>query len=83
MEANINMGAALARLGQIDAALSHYQQAIKNDPYNPEAFNNMGVLFVQKNMLAEARTCFRKAQDLRPGYDSAINNLQRLDNLKR
>jgi Flp pilus assembly protein TadD len=75
------MGTALAGQGQIDAAIRHYQTALKSDPYNPEAHNNLGVLLAQKNMLPEALEHFKRALALRPGYASAINNLRRLEQI--
>ncbi|MFH1054303.1 MAG: radical SAM protein [Candidatus Woesearchaeota archaeon] len=50
-------------------------QMIKNDPGSAQAFNNLGLYYLEKKMGKDACICFLKAIKLNPGYSQAYNNL--------
>jgi len=44
-----------------------------------DAYNNLGIIYLQEGRREEARTMFRKALDLDPGHMAALKNLERMD----
>lgn len=69
--ANIGLG----RLGQAEKLLKH---AVMESPELPEAWNNMGVLLMERGETAEAVNVFRKAYALDNGENDAIRDNLRL-----
>ncbi len=78
---------ALARKGDLDAALAEYDIAIKEEPENLLARKNRGEALEAKGRKADAVTAFEQvvALPVRPGMDddatarqSALAHLQRL-----
>jgi Flp pilus assembly protein TadD len=72
--AHNNLGMALARRGQFDAAVEQYQAALAIRP-DPLVYNNFGVALAKQRRLDEAAVEFRAALKLNPHYDTAHNNL--------
>lgn len=70
-----NLGIALADQNQLDAAISHYQQALKLNPNNFRAWNNLGEARMSLGLNASALPCFLQALKLAPGYWQAQYNL--------
>lgn len=68
-----NLG--LGRLGQAETLL---RRAVAEAPDWPEAWNNLGVLLMEKGETAEAREVFRKAYALDNGESDAIRDNLRL-----
>jgi tetratricopeptide (TPR) repeat protein len=60
-QANLNLGTSLARLGEGDAAIEHYQAALKLVPNLPEAHNALGNHFVRIGRYEEALVHFDQA----------------------
>jgi len=82
LEAIINLGIAYSLAGKND--LSHqwlgraeelFKRALKADPNNTVAMNNLGNILRQQGKAAEAESIFRKALSLRPDYAEAAVNL--------
>lgn len=75
-----NLG--LGRLGQSETLL---RRAVKDAPEWPEAWNNLGVVLIEKGETAEASEIFRKAYALDDGQSDSIRDnlrlaLEKLDN---
>ena len=68
-----NLG--LGRLGQSEAML---RRAVKEAPDWPEAWNNLGVVLMEKGELAEATGIFRKAYALDNGQSDSIRDNLRI-----
>ncbi|KMK68352.1 tetratricopeptide repeat protein [Puniceibacterium sp. IMCC21224] len=66
---------ALGRLGQSEKLL---RRAVKEDPEWPEAWNNLGVVLIEKGETAEASEIFRKAYALDDGQSDSIRDNLRL-----
>lgn len=74
--AHNNLGLLLDQRGAADAAIDHFQTAIRVNPWFADAHNNLGVLLARKpGRLDEALAHFRRAIDLDPELPSAHNNL--------
>lgn len=68
-------GVALFQQGYLDQAAASFRQVIAAKPDNPEAFYNLGTLYLRKNDLNEAKKYLEKTVSLRPDYPEAWNNL--------
>lgn len=68
-----NLGIALARLGQGEAALEHFSQF--NDP--AAAYNNLGMVYMTERRWTEARDAFAAVLEADSGYPGAAENLAR------
>ena len=73
--AHYNLGIALNKQGDTDAAIVHYRQALELRPGYAEAHYNLGSLLVQEGQLDEAITHYEKALEISPGDADAHNNL--------
>ncbi len=70
-----NVGAALARRGQIDEAIAHYQRALEINPDYADAHDGLGQALLSKGRVDEAITHFRKVVAVKPDFAEAHNNL--------
>ncbi|MBF0381440.1 MAG: tetratricopeptide repeat protein [Magnetococcales bacterium] len=61
--------------GQMDQAISLYEQVIKLMPQNSIALSNMGVALQSTGRILEATTCYKKAIAINPEYVGALSNL--------
>jgi tetratricopeptide (TPR) repeat protein len=66
---------ALAAKGQDEAAIAEWKEALKLDPEDAKAHNNLGVLLLRKGRLDEGIAHFQKALEVNPEYSDALNNL--------
>ena len=73
--AHNNLGNALLKKGQIDSAMSHYQEAIRLKVGYAEAYNNLGTALDEKGQIDEAISQFQDAIRLKPDYAAPYNNL--------
>ncbi|MGE5280299.1 MAG: tetratricopeptide repeat protein [Deltaproteobacteria bacterium] len=74
--AQMNLGVLLARgRGTVEEAFSCYRKAVALDPEFPEAYFNMGDLYLKLGHGPEAASYFRQALALRPDYDAARREL--------
>ena len=70
-----NLGVALAKGGRMEAAIGHYQEALRLKPDWAEAYNNLGNALYQRGRTAEAIRQFQEALRLKPDYAEARKNL--------
>ena len=68
-------GVALFQRGYLDPAAASFQQVIAAKPNEPDAYYNLGTLYLRKNAFAESRQYLEQAVKLRPNYPEAWNNL--------
>jgi Flp pilus assembly protein TadD/peroxiredoxin len=68
-------GVAFFQRGYLDQAAASFQQVIAQKPDDPEAFYNLGTLYLRKDDFTAARDALEKAVKLRPDYPEAWNNL--------
>ncbi len=68
-------GVALFQRGYLDQAAACFKQVAAAKPNDPEAYYNLGTLYLRKNDLAESRRYLEQTLQLRPDYSEALNNL--------
>jgi tetratricopeptide (TPR) repeat protein/peroxiredoxin len=68
-------GIAFFQHGYLEQAEASFKQVIAAKPDNPEAYYNLGTLYLRKNALPEARQYLEQTVKLRPKYPEAWNNL--------
>jgi tetratricopeptide (TPR) repeat protein len=71
----INLALLSKQQGNLVNARQHLEKAIKIDPENFVALNNMGSIYSATNKLDKAKNFFLKAIKAKPDYYSAIFNL--------
>ncbi|SEU37251.1 social motility TPR repeat lipoprotein Tgl [Stigmatella erecta] len=75
-EIHYNLGIQAQEAGNVQEALSEFQQAVTLDPDNPEARNALGIiLHLSFGRHAEAVAEYQKALELRPNFSEARTNL--------
>lgn len=77
-DAQVQIGAALAADGDVDAARAAYFEALRRDPGNTAALNNLAVLEMQSGSAAEAARHLASALAANPQGVSARRNLDAL-----
>ena len=77
-DAQVQIGAALAADGDVDAARAAYFEALRRDPGNTAALNNLAVLEMQGGSAAEAARHLASALAANPQGISARRNLDAL-----
>ena len=65
----------LSEKGQDAAAIAEWQNALRIDPNDPKAHNNLGAALARTGKTEEAVRQFRKAVELRPEFAQAHYNL--------
>ena len=68
-------GVALFQRGYLEQAAASFQQVIAAKPNEPEAYYNLGTLYLRQNDLARAQQYLEQTVKLRPNYPEAWNNL--------
>jgi tetratricopeptide (TPR) repeat protein len=68
-------GVAMFQRGYLEQAAASFQQVIAAKPEEPEAYYNLGTLYLRKNTLPDARRFLDQTVKLRPDYPEAWNNL--------
>jgi Flp pilus assembly protein TadD/peroxiredoxin len=68
-------GVAMFQRGYLDQAAASFQQVIAAKPQEPEAYYNLGTLYLRKNVLPDARRYLEQTVKLQPNYPEAWNNL--------
>jgi len=71
------LGYCQLRSGNLQAAEMPLRQAVRLDPLNATAWNNLGIVLSAKQQQEEARACFTKALALKPDLTSASEHLAR------
>jgi tetratricopeptide (TPR) repeat protein len=69
------LGIALDQNGQIDEALDHYQEAVKEQPNYPEAYYLLGNDLLQKGRVDDAIAAYEQALKNRQKYPEVENNI--------
>lgn len=70
-----NLAVALRRAGRVSDARAMYESALKLNPENSSAWNNLGNTNKELGRNEEAAQCFRRALELDPQHNSAHSNL--------
>jgi Flp pilus assembly protein TadD len=68
-------GVAFFQRGYLEHAAASFQNVIAAKPTEPEAYYNLGTLYLRRNELADSRNYLEQAVQLRPDYPQAWNNL--------
>jgi Flp pilus assembly protein TadD/peroxiredoxin len=68
-------GVAMFQRGYLEQAAASFLLVIAAKPQEPEAYYNLGTLYLRKNALSDARRYLKQAVELRPDYPEAWNNL--------
>lgn len=68
-------GVAMFQHGYLEQAAESFQQVIAAKPNDPEAYYNLGTLYLRKNDLQQAQRYLEQTLKLRPNYPEAWNNL--------
>jgi Flp pilus assembly protein TadD/peroxiredoxin len=68
-------GVAMFQRGYLDQAAASFKQVIAAKPQEPEAYYNLGTLYLRKSAIKEARQYLEQAVKLRSNYPEAWNNL--------
>ncbi|WP_120502262.1 tetratricopeptide repeat protein [Roseovarius sp. EL26] len=72
------IGSANLGLGRLDTAERQLRKALEKDERSPEIWNNIGVILIEKDEVAEAEQMFRRAYALDNGESDAIRDNLRL-----
>jgi tetratricopeptide (TPR) repeat protein len=75
VEAWLQLGAAQYRLNELAAAEESFHHALRLSANNPEAFNGLGLVNLQRKRPRDAAKDFALAVEQRPNYRSALLNL--------
>ncbi|MFZ5562560.1 MAG: tetratricopeptide repeat protein, partial [Thermodesulfobacteriota bacterium] len=70
-----NLGKAYFERGDADAARAHIIEALRINPYLPQANYNMGMLFLKKGDADRALPWFSRAVEVDPGFPDARYSL--------
>lgn len=76
--ANYIEGAATGNPAMVDKAIIFYKKAASINPFLADAYNNLGVIYTQRNMLDEAIVVFKEAYRMNTGHVAALENLVRI-----
>ena len=71
----INLGEAIARQGNSEAAMVEYREALKIRPHYAEAMNNLGVQLIKQKRLEEAIAMLQQALKVETNSSVIHNNL--------
>jgi tetratricopeptide (TPR) repeat protein len=74
-EAEMYLGLALQGLERFEDAVQHLQAAVRHEPGNVRALNNLGACFMALRRYDEAEGALQRALQLAPAYDEAVLNL--------
>jgi len=68
-------GVAFFQRGYLEQAATSFKQVIAARPDDPEAYYNLGTLYLRRNDSHNARQYLEQAVKMRPNYPEAWNNL--------
>jgi tetratricopeptide (TPR) repeat protein len=72
---DFSYGVAMFQHGYLEQAAAYFRQVIAAKPEEPEAYYNLGTLYLRRNILPDARRYLEQAVKLRSDYPEAWNNL--------
>jgi Flp pilus assembly protein TadD len=70
------MGLIFVQQGKLGDAEAHLREALRVNPRNAEALNNLGVVRMDQGRTEEAIASFMKARELMPGNAAIETNLR-------
>ena len=76
-------GLARYQMGRKEEAVEDYDEAIKIEPERKEYFNDRGYVLMELGRTDDAKKDFRKALEIDPHYKLAVDNLARIDKLRK
>ena len=68
-------GLAAHQAGQIDDAIRLYSASLRQNPDQPDVWNNLGVALRRSKRFDAALIAYRRAADLRPGNAGLWSNM--------
>ena len=71
-------GMDMIRMRQHDYAIRHFNALTEILPEHRGLWNNLGIAYEQKGDLKRALGCFKRAVELSPGYQLAVDNYTRV-----
>ena len=74
MEDQLKKGKTLFADGRIDEAADFFLSAVEKDKNNKEAYNNLGVIAIEKRDVNAAIECFTRSLEIDPFYRVALIN---------
>src|SRR6266566_1585994 len=74
LEGFLKLGTAQLRSHELNAAERTFNDALRLNPRNPEALNDLGLVRLQRGRAAEAEQYFNAAQTQQPDYAPALLN---------
>ena len=80
-EGDLEEARTLFQQGDIDASLKAFQKALEQDPQNFSVHNDLGFLFLKKELYSSAEEHFKKALELKNDCAECFNNLGYLKTL--
>jgi tetratricopeptide (TPR) repeat protein len=75
LEARLFRGVILTRQGNIDEAITTFDELSKDRPELPEPLNNLAVLYAAQGRYEDSGKVLQRAIELEPRYDTAHENL--------
>jgi tetratricopeptide (TPR) repeat protein len=72
---DFTFGVALFQHGYLQQAASSFEQVIAEKPEDPDAYYNLGTLYLRQNDMAKAQKYLEQTVKLRVDYPEAWNNL--------
>ncbi|QWE20736.1 tetratricopeptide repeat protein [Polynucleobacter sp. AP-Kolm-20A-A1] len=80
IEGIINLGICAQNTNNLDSALDYFNQALAIDPNSSSAWVNKGNILLEKELFADARSCFETAHKLGQHLEEAHIGLANLHN---
>lgn len=80
---DFDRGNQLVGAGRREEAAAAYRQAIRADPKNHEAWNNLGCVLGELGRMDEAAAAFEETLRLKPDHSTARKNLELIPNRPR
>ncbi len=76
-------GLARYQMGRKEEAIEDYNEAIREDPKRKEYYNDRGYVLMELGRTDDAKKDFRQALEIDPHYKLAVDNLARIDKLRK
>ena len=72
------LGASFSTIGNISRSCFHFSEALKLEPLNPSAYNNLGAMLIEYKKYSQAGNLLYKALSIKPNYAEVYNKLGNL-----
>lgn len=76
-------GLARYQMGRKEEAIEDYDEAIRENPKRKEYYNDRGYVLMELGRTDDAKKDFRQALEIDPHYKLAVDNLARIDKLRK